>query len=104
MPFVQVNTNPVVFTSKVMHHVEGGWPKEVDYTEAEHVIRYRKKVQLRHAHWCVDAMRFVFVHDAVPIKVKDDQTSTQCRFLPKPSQLRQTLSSGRTGGAANETT
>lgn len=28
-----------------MNHVEGGWPKEVDYTEAEHVIRYRKKVQ-----------------------------------------------------------
>ena len=27
-----------------MNHVEGGWPKEVDYTEAEHVIRYRKKV------------------------------------------------------------
>ncbi|KAK9868043.1 hypothetical protein WJX84_000850 [Apatococcus fuscideae] len=41
----EVNTNPVVFTSKVMHHVEGGWPKEVDYTEAEHVIRYRKKVE-----------------------------------------------------------
>ena len=43
---MQVNTNPVVFTSKVMHHVEGGWPKEVDYTEAEHVIRYRKKVSM----------------------------------------------------------
>ena len=42
---MQVNTNPVVFTSKVMHHVEGGWPKEVDFTEAEHVIRYRKKVR-----------------------------------------------------------
>lgn len=28
-----------------MNHVEGGWPKEVDYTEAEHVIRYRKKVK-----------------------------------------------------------
>lgn len=28
-----------------MNHVEGGWPKDVDYTEAEHVIRYRKKVE-----------------------------------------------------------
>ena len=46
-----------------MNHVEGGWPKEVDYTEAEHVIRYRKKVKqvtamqimeassLQHAEW-----------------------------------------------------
>ena len=41
---VQVNTTAVVFATKAMNHVEGGWPKEVDYTEAEHVIRYRKKV------------------------------------------------------------
>lgn len=34
----------MVFATKAMNHVEGGWPKEVDYTEAEHVIRYRKKV------------------------------------------------------------
>ena len=41
---IQVNTTAVVFATKAMNHVEGGWPKEVDYTEAEHVIRYRKKV------------------------------------------------------------
>ena len=28
-----------------MVHTEGGWPKDVDCTEAEHVIRYRKKVE-----------------------------------------------------------
>jgi hypothetical protein len=28
-----------------MSHVEGGWPKEVDPTEAEQVIRWRKKVE-----------------------------------------------------------
>ena len=44
----QVNTTAVVFATKAMNHVEGGWPKEVDYTEAEHVIRYRKKVS-RHS-------------------------------------------------------
>ena len=28
-----------------MVHQEGGWPKDIDYTEAEHVIRFRKKVE-----------------------------------------------------------
>ena len=37
----------MVFATKAMNHVEGGWPKEVDYTEAEHVIRYRKKVLMQ---------------------------------------------------------
>lgn len=39
------NTNAVILASKAMSHVEGGWPKDVDYTEAEHTIRYRKKVE-----------------------------------------------------------
>lgn len=41
----EANTNAVVFANKAMSHVEGGWPKDVDYTEAEHTIRYRKKVE-----------------------------------------------------------
>jgi len=36
-----------VFTSRGMQHTEGGWPKEVDPTEAEHVIRYRRKARCR---------------------------------------------------------
>lgn len=28
-----------------MSHTEGGWPKDVDCTEAEHVIRFRRKVE-----------------------------------------------------------
>jgi dynein intermediate chain 2 len=28
-----------------MSHTEGGWPKDVDSTEAEHVIRYRRKIE-----------------------------------------------------------
>lgn len=39
------NTVAVILASKAMSHVEGGWPKDVDYTEAEHTIRYRKKVE-----------------------------------------------------------
>ena len=42
---LQANTTAVVYATKAVNHVEGGWPKEVDYTEAEHVIRYRKKVR-----------------------------------------------------------
>ncbi len=50
---IQVNTTAVVFATKAMNHVEGGWPKEVDYTEAEHVIRYRKKVGQGHHSLCL---------------------------------------------------
>ena len=45
----QVNTVATVFTSRGMQHTEGGWPKEVDPTEAEHVIRYRRKARSDHA-------------------------------------------------------
>ena len=41
----EANTNAVILATKAMSHVEGGWPKDVDYTEAEHTIRYRKKVE-----------------------------------------------------------
>uniref|UniRef100_A0A061RDX4 Dynein intermediate chain 2, axonemal n=1 Tax=Tetraselmis sp. GSL018 TaxID=582737 RepID=A0A061RDX4_9CHLO len=41
----EANTNAVIYTDKVISHYEGGWPKEVDFTEAEHVIRYRKKIE-----------------------------------------------------------
>lgn len=35
----EANTTAVLFASKAANHVEGGWPKDVDYTEAEHTIR-----------------------------------------------------------------
>eukprot|EP00887_Chlorella_sp_A99_P007769 scaffold20.g7769.t1 len=41
----EANTTAVVHINRAMNHVEGGWPKEVDHTEAEQVIRYRKKVE-----------------------------------------------------------
>ena len=42
-PPLQVNTTAVVLVNKAMCHLEGGWPKEVDCTEVEQVIRYRRK-------------------------------------------------------------
>lgn len=41
----EANTVAVILATKAMSHVEGGWPKDVDYSEAEHTIRYRKKVE-----------------------------------------------------------
>jgi hypothetical protein len=38
----------VVHANKLVNHVEGGWPKEIDCTDAEHTIRYRKKVIAPH--------------------------------------------------------
>ena len=40
----QVNSTAVVLVSKGMVHLEGGWPKEVDCSEVEQTIRYRRKV------------------------------------------------------------
>lgn len=39
------NTNEVLYSKHNINHEEGGWPKDVDYTEAEHTIRFRKKVE-----------------------------------------------------------
>ena len=33
------NTEAVILAAKAMNHVEGGWPKDIDCTEAEHTIR-----------------------------------------------------------------
>jgi dynein intermediate chain 2, axonemal len=35
----EANTVAVILASKAMSHVEGGWPKDIDHTEAEHTIR-----------------------------------------------------------------
>ena len=41
----QANTTAVVLVNSGMAHLEGGWPKEVDHTEAEQVVRWRRKVE-----------------------------------------------------------
>ncbi|KAG9391758.1 WD domain, G-beta repeat [Carpediemonas membranifera] len=40
-----VNTERVSLKNSGMLHEEGGWPKEIDYQEAEATSRYRKRVQ-----------------------------------------------------------
>ena len=46
----QANTRQITFAHRGFAHVEGGWPKEVDPTEPERVIRYRKKVETDEAY------------------------------------------------------
>jgi len=41
----EANTEMVEYKNRGMVHVEGGWPKDIDPTEVEHTIRYRKKVE-----------------------------------------------------------
>ena len=38
-----MNTDKVVIKKKGMKHIEGGWPKEVDFTEKEDTKRYTTK-------------------------------------------------------------
>lgn len=40
-----VNTARVQTKSRVMLHCEGGWPKEVDYTEPSDTMKWRKRVE-----------------------------------------------------------
>ena len=40
-----VEPEMVAYTNHGMSHMEGGWPKDLDYTEKEQTLRYRKKVE-----------------------------------------------------------
>eukprot|EP00979_Chaetoceros_neogracilis_P018491 scaffold10662_cov308-Chaetoceros_neogracile.AAC.1 len=40
-----VNTESVVMKNTSMSHTEGGWPKDVDFTESSDVTRFRKKAE-----------------------------------------------------------
>ncbi|KAJ3031120.1 Dynein intermediate chain 2, axonemal, partial [Rhizophlyctis rosea] len=41
----EVNTESYAVSNRGILHVQGGWPKDVDATDVEHTIRYRKKVE-----------------------------------------------------------
>jgi len=38
-----VNTERVVTSSKGMKHEEGGWPKDIDYTETTETAKWRTR-------------------------------------------------------------
>jgi dynein intermediate chain 2 len=41
----EVNTETASFTNRGILHSQGGWPKDVDASDVEHTIRYRKKIE-----------------------------------------------------------
>ena len=41
----EVNTERLVSKNSSMRHVEGGWAKEIDYTELSDTTRFRKKAE-----------------------------------------------------------
>lgn len=41
----EANTERLVTKSSSMRHMEGGWPKDVDFTEQSDVSRFRKKAE-----------------------------------------------------------
>lgn len=43
--FIQINTERFETSVRGINHTEGGWPKDVNPQEVEHVTRYRKKVE-----------------------------------------------------------
>ena len=45
MSETEVNTERVVVKNASMRHTEGGWPKDVDFTEQSDVSRFRKKAE-----------------------------------------------------------
>jgi hypothetical protein len=41
----EANTERLILKNTSMRHVEGGWPKDVDFTEQSDVNRFRKKAE-----------------------------------------------------------
>jgi dynein intermediate chain 2, axonemal len=41
----EVNTESLVVANRGILHSQGGWPKDVDATDVEHTIRFRKKIE-----------------------------------------------------------
>jgi hypothetical protein len=56
----EVNTERFVSSTRGMMHLEGGWPKDIDPTEPDHLNMFRKKVPTLFFILIFD-IRFVFV-------------------------------------------
>nr|XP_018910150.1 PREDICTED: dynein intermediate chain 2, axonemal [Bemisia tabaci] len=41
----ELNTIRAEYESTHINHVEGGWPKDVNYLDVEHTLRFRKKIE-----------------------------------------------------------
>lgn len=41
----EANTDRATYENKGVNHVEGGWPKDINLTDPEQVVRYRRKIE-----------------------------------------------------------
>ncbi|XP_043465587.1 dynein axonemal intermediate chain 2 isoform X4 [Leptopilina heterotoma] len=41
----EINTTTATFKENGMHHVEGGWPKDINMHDLEQTVRYRRKIE-----------------------------------------------------------
>ncbi|CAL8464794.1 g4329 [Coccomyxa elongata] len=95
----EVNTNPVVLINRGVLHTEGGWPKEIDCTEIEQVIRYRKR-QEKDEHYiravvalCASAEEVIKENNAIDIYEQywEGETEEYATEAPTAHSLTQLL-------------
>jgi hypothetical protein len=82
------NTTAVVYASKAMSHMEGGWPKDVDPAEAEHTIRWGGLWKGAHAgtdlHACTHAAIQACKQEAPPMQASVTATPRPTPHVPTP--------------------
>jgi len=43
--YIKINTESLSFSNQGILHLQGGWPKDIDPSDVEHTIRFRKKIE-----------------------------------------------------------
>lgn len=43
--YFQINTTTATFKESGLHHVEGGWPRDINMHDLEQTVRYRRKIE-----------------------------------------------------------
>uniref|UniRef100_A0A8C7FK54 Dynein, axonemal, intermediate chain 2b n=1 Tax=Oncorhynchus kisutch TaxID=8019 RepID=A0A8C7FK54_ONCKI len=71
---LSVNTDRFESETRVINHVEGGWPKDVNPQEMEQTVRFRKKVE-KDKHYFSTIMQLVLKGRENPNKIKHTATS-----------------------------
>lgn len=76
-----------------MKHLEGGWPENVDCTEADQVERYLKKANkvrnMFNRSWAASleiSFMFVFLASGRKISIEGTKVGIYCRKLRKAKQ------------------
>ncbi|KAI9187997.1 hypothetical protein H9P43_002388 [Blastocladiella emersonii ATCC 22665] len=63
----EVNTESIVMANVGIQHTEGGWPKDVDASDVEHTLRYRRKVEKDEEYMRVTVEHTIKQNNAIDI-------------------------------------